>query len=127
VDDVTAPFFVDRTHGFAEVDWRLARTDDGGQTWRTVGSPIPADELNYLPGTTVFTSLEDGYLYGRGIRVTHDGGMTWSNPHLARHVDPADGAVDGDVLAFEVRRNNIWALIACVDGSGCVDRIELAS
>jgi photosystem II stability/assembly factor-like uncharacterized protein len=60
-------------------------------------------------------------LYGRGIRVTHDGGMTWSNPHLGRHVDPADGPVDGEVLAFNVRGDSVWALIPCVDGSGCVD------
>jgi photosystem II stability/assembly factor-like uncharacterized protein len=112
-------WFVDRIHGFGVVDRRLVRTDDAGQSWRVVGSEIPPDELGYLPEHALFTSLSDGYLYGRGLRVTHDGGVTWSDPHLNRYVDGRFGPTDAQVSALVARAQTLWALVACPPKATC--------
>jgi photosystem II stability/assembly factor-like uncharacterized protein len=121
IGDVGAFWFLDRTHGFGQIGWRLVRSDDAGRTWRVTGNQIPPDELNYLPGSTVFTSLSDGYLFGRGLRVTHDGGMTWTDPHLAPYVDYYEGRRDGEVLALQARGHSVWLLMRCADSYACAD------
>jgi photosystem II stability/assembly factor-like uncharacterized protein len=119
IGDIDAMWFVDRTHGYGVVDRRLVRTDDSGQSWRVVGSPIPPDGLGYLPEKMLFTSLTVGYLYGRGLRTTHDGGNTWHDPHLTSYVDERNGPTDASVLALQARGANVWALAACPPGSRC--------
>jgi photosystem II stability/assembly factor-like uncharacterized protein len=119
VGDVTGMWFVDRSHGFGIVDRRLVRTDDSGRSWRVVGSPIPPDRFGYLPERTLFTSQTVGFLYGRGLRVTHDGGSTWYDPQLTRYVDESGGPTDARVLALQARGANVWALAACPPKSRC--------
>jgi hypothetical protein len=117
IGDLGRVWFVDRRQGFAVVDRRLVATDDSGQTWRVVGGPIPSDELGDVPGRLIFTSTSDGYLYDRGIRVTHDGGATWTNPHVGRYVDIRDGPTDGEVLALEPIGDSVWALVTSAGGA----------
>lgn len=117
IGDLGRVWFVDRRHGFAVVDRRLVATDDSGQTWRVVGAPISPDELGYVPYELVFTSTSDGYLYGRGIRVTHDGGVSWTDPHVGRYVDVRDGPRDGELLALQPIGESVWALVVSAEGS----------
>lgn len=119
--DVSGMWFVDRRHGFGVVDRRLVRTDDAGRRWRVVGSPIPPDDLGFVPVTSRFTSLSVGYLYGRGLRVTQDGGATWHAPHLNRYVDERDGPLDAQVLALEPRGASVWALVTCAGNLQCIE------
>lgn len=121
IGDIVGFWFVDRTHGFGEVGRRLVRSDDSGTNWRVLGAEIPTDKLGYLPDKTMFVTVADGYLYGRGLRITHDGGLSWADPQLGVYNDPRDGPEDGQVLALQPRGRSVWAFVRCVDRTGCID------
>jgi hypothetical protein len=82
-DLVSDPVFVNSSIGFAletpdlgnlAVE-RLARSDDGGRTWRVTGSSFPVD---WGFSTLQFISAEQGYIFGNsGLLDTSDGGRTW--------------------------------------------------
>ena len=79
-------YFLDSIHGWLDVTFqsmfdpgRLLATNDGGQTWNWVSSPIHS-------GSIFFHSLEDGWIisnYGaRELYVTHDGAKSWQESRL---------------------------------------------
>ncbi|MGC9960701.1 MAG: hypothetical protein ABSE47_02220 [Acidimicrobiales bacterium] len=82
-DLVSDPVFVNSTVGFAletpdlgnlAIE-RLARSDDGGNSWHVTGSPFPVD---WGFSTLQFISPEQGYIFGHsGLLDTSDGGKTW--------------------------------------------------
>lgn len=121
LSDIAGFWFVDRTHGFGEVGRQLVRSDDGGTSWRVIGAEIPTGKLGYVPDKTMFVTVVDGYLYGRGLRITHDGGLSWADPQVGVYNDPRDGPEDGQVLALQPRGLSVWAFVRCVDLSGCID------
>jgi photosystem II stability/assembly factor-like uncharacterized protein len=82
-DLVSDPVFVNSSVGFALettqagnlATERLARSDDGGRTWRVTGSPFPVD---WGFSTLQFISPRQGYIFGNsGLLATADGGTTW--------------------------------------------------
>jgi hypothetical protein len=82
-DLVSDPVFVNADVGFAletpehgnlAVE-RLARSDDGGRTWRVTGSAFPVD---WGFSTLQFISPDEGYIFGTsGLLETSDGGHSW--------------------------------------------------
>ncbi|MCW2599024.1 MAG: glycosyl hydrolase, repeat-containing protein [Frankiales bacterium] len=52
----------------------LVRTHDGGRTWRAV--PAPATTPDHLVGLR-FADPRNGFVYGDGLWVTHDGAGSW--------------------------------------------------
>jgi len=82
-DLVSDPVFVNSSVGFAlETSQpgnlaieRLARSNDGGRSWRVTGSPFPVD---WGFSTLQFISPEQGYIFGNsGLLATSDGGRSW--------------------------------------------------
>jgi len=80
-------YFLDSMHGWLDVvayqsmfnPGKLLATEDGGQTWNWVGSPIHC-------GPIYFHSLKDGWLISdagaRELYVTHDGAKSWQETRL---------------------------------------------
>lgn len=63
----------------------LARTQDGGTSWRSV-TPPPTDFL-FTPGSVGvsgirFADQQDGWAYGSQLWATHDGGASWTHVTL---------------------------------------------
>jgi hypothetical protein len=86
----------------------LARTTDGGGSWQTV----PAPRLSYLepadgsqPTSAVsrvrFANSEDGWVFGPGLAVTHNGGASWQELTLP-----------GTVTALEAVNGRAYAIVA---------------
>jgi hypothetical protein len=109
-DLVSDPVFVNSEIGFALATTehanialeRLARSSDGGRSWRVTGAQFP---VTGRFSTLQFTSPDDGYVFGpAGLLVTSNGGRSWSqvqglNGTLQRVIPlkVADGSV------------NVWA------------------
>jgi hypothetical protein len=87
----------------------VARTNDAGKTW--IGVPAPrADAPDGATGVSKirFLNLADGWAFGPGLFVTHDGGQTWAQ-------------VDTNglrVTALETVGNRVFAVFASCAGSG---------
>ena len=65
----------------------IARTTDGGQTFRRIPAPPTTHVTNIR-----FANASDGYAFGPELWTTHDGGRTWTEPSLgASEVAIADG------------------------------------
>lgn len=86
LDGPASLYFLDSLHGWLDIGFqsmfhpgKLLATDDGGQTWNWVGSPIHS-------GPVFFNSLEDGWLISNWgadqLYVTHDGAKTWTEVGL---------------------------------------------
>jgi photosystem II stability/assembly factor-like uncharacterized protein len=109
---LTALSFVDARVGFAlsiQVA-QVARTDDGGRTWRQVGMLDTAEPFLH------FENGLDGVAWGTGpLQVTSDGGRHWHS---------GDGPVD-NYLAWAQGR--LWAMSPCVQSTPCGARPLLIS
>jgi hypothetical protein len=57
----------------------VARTGDGGRSWSAVHAPAagPPDGATGV-GEIRFGNLQDGWAFGPGLFVTHDGGQDWT-------------------------------------------------
>jgi len=80
----------------------IARTSDGGTTWRPVGQALhvtyPDSRASY-PFISFATNGKDGWIYGSKTFVTHDGGKTFEG----------DGP-GGLVMDLSIVGNKMWAL-----------------
>jgi hypothetical protein len=98
--------FINASHGYLMGDYAcdgrpagsapcvaLARTQDGGTSWQL----LPAPKVDFFWGLSAeassapasvnaidFANAEDGYLYGPGLEVTHNGGGSWSKVTLGQ-------------------------------------------
>ena len=88
----------------------LARTDDGGRTWHVVpGAPRENYQSEAVSDVT-FVSPTIGYLWGRRVYRTVDGGLTWRPLRVPSHrVDELSGS-DGYA----------WALAPACSGPSCL-------
>lgn len=74
----------------------IARTRDGGATWRAIPSPRTSpDALAQIR----FADERNGFVSGRQLWATHDGGATWQ---------PVPGAADASALAAADGR--VWVV-----------------
>ena len=61
-----------------ENEHRIWKTDDGGQTWRFIGSLPQSPDLNYAASKIVFNGDIDGWVIGLySLWRTRDAGLTW--------------------------------------------------
>ncbi|MEP6659777.1 MAG: YCF48-related protein [Acidimicrobiales bacterium] len=85
----------------------LLRTRDGGQTWVALPQPpMPvADSSNVQQRHVRFANLNDGWIYGPDLWVTHDGGATWNRA-------PGEGlSPDTPVTALETDGEVVYAVV----------------
>ncbi|MHB8456609.1 MAG: WD40/YVTN/BNR-like repeat-containing protein [Acidimicrobiales bacterium] len=81
----------------------LARTENGGRTWRLVG-PFPFPN-GY--SQVQFFSVASGYAFGpAGLAVTHDGGRIWK----------AGDPLGGPMQRIVPMGNNVWATYVVCNG-----------
>ncbi len=90
---------------------RVARTDDGGETWTSLTIPTspPAGDIEYVPGTASTYFVNKGHLNTSNTTsaylVTHDSGDTWEpvtfTPALPviRFLSPTIGFSGGSVTS----------------------------
>jgi photosystem II stability/assembly factor-like uncharacterized protein len=118
-------YFLDALHGWVIGERRtgvgcekvLWRTTDGGRTWQAIIPPIaPAS----CPGENsdprevhglLFVSPRDGWAYGPGLYVTHDGGASWTD--LNRGLPISALTVAGSTLWAIERQQCNQPMIAC--------------
>jgi hypothetical protein len=87
----------------------VARTDDAGKSWAGVHAPVtgPADGATGVSQIR-FLDLRNGWAFGPGLFVTHDGGMGWSQV----------GTHGLRVTSLETVGNRVFALLASCTGTG---------
>lgn len=97
------------TSGSASGCEAVAATSDYGQTWTKVDPP-PAGPPNGDSGVSQIRFLEprNGWAYGPGLYVTHDGGKTWAH---------ASG-VQGRVIDLATVNGSAYAVAASCTGTG---------
>ncbi|HUY58428.1 MAG TPA: hypothetical protein VMV16_01845 [Solirubrobacteraceae bacterium] len=67
----------------------IVRTEDGGSTFTRIPAP-PTGGV----GNLRFANARDGYAFGPQLWTTHNGGRTWTEPHIrANELAAADGYV----------------------------------
>lgn len=94
--------FIDRSTGWALGGRTIARTTDGGRSWRAL--PAPAADLTGLR----FADRRHGFAYGATLHATQDGGATW-----------ATVGVPGRVVDLAVAAGRVWV------ASSAVGRVRL--
>ena len=137
---VAPPTFFDSLHGMLPIQVRTSEitdgarlyfyaTADGGSTWAAAGNPIEttqggdifvrdAPRLSLVDSKNWFIDLVDG------LRVTHDGGRTWSTVYTT------EGDVrDAFVVSFATTQNG-WIYLEkpispCAKGQSCSVRPRL--
>ena len=78
----------------------VAPTDDGGTTFGPA-TPVGPTTQRCADGGLSFDDAGDGFVFGPGLWVTHDGGRSWSDAHLA-----------GTVLSVVAVGLSVWMLQA---------------
>lgn len=88
----------------------LVRTTDGGRSF--VGLPTPRATLAGTSPSSVsairFADRQNGWVFGRSLWSTHDGGASWQRVGLAH-----------EVIALEAANGAVWAVVADCSGSAC--------
>jgi hypothetical protein len=91
---------------------QLVRTHDGGRSWQLVaGAPTEANPDNPAVSNVTFVSPTIGYLWGRKVFRTTDGGLHWRRISVPRPVEQLSGT-DGYA----------WALGPACRGPNCIAR-----
>jgi hypothetical protein len=81
---------------------KVAATDDGGAVFAHLVQVASWDcDDNPPVSHLTFFDKEDGFLYGPGLFVTHDGGRAWSPSHLP-----------GRLLTVQAVGQSVWAASA---------------
>ena len=81
----------------------LRATDNGGRTWFPLDAPKA-----YGAGSIYFANTRDGWIYGKGLWSTHDGGRFWRKVTSLYTED------------LQARAGSVWALeSSCQLGLGC--------
>ncbi len=79
---------------------RLVSTEDGGESWKVVGSELPAPGSSY--GQMIFSTPRFGWVFnGNTVYVTRDGGVSWSRVRLG-----------GWVVAISAAGSSLWAFVS---------------
>jgi photosystem II stability/assembly factor-like uncharacterized protein len=89
----------------------LQMTSDGGDQWNVLREPAPLTFTSasaHAVSNIAFASRENGFLYGPGLWVTHDGGNSWSSASLSVVDDLAVG--QGYAYAVTADRANAPSL-----------------
>ncbi|HEY6426980.1 MAG TPA: hypothetical protein VIX84_07085, partial [Acidimicrobiales bacterium] len=115
---LTDVYFADSTHGLGMeqhctlsptadtvCSLKIVRTDDAGQTWRSVGLTLqvtyPDSRASY-PFIHFVTNGKDGWIYGSETFVTHDGGQSFT--------EDGPGGPGGLVMDLTIVGDRTWAL-----------------
>jgi hypothetical protein len=123
--------WISNDEGWALVTGALLHTVDGGTTWRFVSTP-PATVLAREPGAAEpgvgcskdvcvsqvrFADRRNGWLFGRALLTTTDGGLTWTR-------DPSSA-----VLALEVAHGRAFRVVSYREcfPPGCAYFVETAT
>jgi photosystem II stability/assembly factor-like uncharacterized protein len=119
--------FVDAAHGFALTGdpLQLAATSDAGDTWRVVGDTLPltAGAGDASPHV-LFQDRQLGFVYGRGVLVTRDGGHTWIRADVGHPQNPQHAYV----AALMAVDSTVWAVLTCAPDSGpCLDYLAVSN
>jgi photosystem II stability/assembly factor-like uncharacterized protein len=86
---------------------RLARSDDGGQTFTALTPPDEGrDKPSAGAGSLRFGSSQDGWMVGADLWSTHDGAQTWSQADLP-----------GQVQQLEAAAGTVWAVVSRGEGA----------
>ena len=104
----------------------LRVTRDGGEHWTAL--PALPMRLGFVARSSdavtgvYFANAKNGYLFGPGLELSHDGGQTWSRARLPTVVQLAGGAgyvyaaSDSPAHGFRLWRNavgsNIWVAVS---------------
>jgi hypothetical protein len=123
--------WVSDDQGWALVRDALLHTTDGGTTWTRVSSPpasvIAPSRGDENPGADCakvvcvshvrFADALHGWLFGRGLLTTSDGGVTWTRDTSAA------------VLALEVAHGRVFRVVSAADcfPPGCAYFVETAT
>jgi photosystem II stability/assembly factor-like uncharacterized protein len=103
--------------GDARCGARLARTSDGGSTWRVTGTRLPGVAGGLPAGAALaFATAQSGWVAdGGSLDVTRDGGARWARVHLG-----------GIVQRISALGASLWAFVArCPAAPGsCRYRLE---
>lgn len=81
-------------------------TDDAGNSFQPTGriglTPSDPDPTTNTAYGIRFADTDDGWVFGGGLRSTHDGGATWTTPDLP---------VDGIVISLEAWGTVVFAVV----------------
>jgi photosystem II stability/assembly factor-like uncharacterized protein len=95
-----SPWFIDPLHGFGlgmgcadklvdggyPCTTKVLASSDGGQTWHYAGATFHSKQNGEIQDRIRFADPLNGWIYGDGAYVTHDGGRTWRKEAVHRFV-----------------------------------------
>jgi hypothetical protein len=117
-----------RSRGFfkaADEHAELARTDDGGRTWRIVPGTPKASYSGNAIGDVTFVSPSIGYLWGSKIFQTIDGGVHWRRLHVPHAIGELSGSDGYAWASSSTCRNCLKQTVFRIDPDGRVEHRDL--